>query len=61
LVYIFAPSEIISGRAKKRKNQMIDIGPKVKADESFVAKCRFHQSKYRATILKECSAAGKPR
>jgi hypothetical protein len=32
---------------------MIDIGPQVKSDESFVAQCRLHQSKYRATILKE--------
>lgn len=32
---------------------MIDIGPQVKSDKPFVAKCRLHQSKYRALDLKE--------
>lgn len=31
----------------------MDIGPQSPSDSKFTAKCRFHQSKYRADILKE--------
>jgi hypothetical protein len=34
---------------------MIDIRSQVKSDESFVAKCRLHQSKYRATLMPDWS------
>jgi len=32
---------------------MMELGPQCKSDSSIIAKCRYHQSIYRANILKE--------